>query len=534
MSYIVLARKWRPKTFSDVTGQRYITIALKNAITSGKLAHALIFSGPRGVGKTTTARIVAKALNCINLENEKLTCENGDHTCSFCSEISEGRCVDVLEIDAASHTGVDDVREITENVKYLPGSAKKKVYIIDEAHMLSQSAFNALLKTLEEPPDHVLFILATTESHKIPATIRSRCQSYDFKKLSINEIKSQLEQISEFEEVSIDQQTLITISKEADGSIRDALSIMDQLMATFGSNISYDETLNALGLLDKTHLYELLKGIIEKKTSRSIETLKHITSRGIIHKRIADDLVNMLRNSLFIKICGDELDMELTDDDIKNIKNLVSGKSAEDIELLFSLAIENADSVHRSYFPDLALESMIIKLASIDTTIPINQIMEKIENLSVALNNNTIQNKKVNVAPTIQSTQKETVNDEEKTEEKIFDTFTSFIKSQNTILGLYLEKSDSITRDEKTLKIVFNDNSISFEKISKKDSLNNLKSLASDFYKTEMNVRVELSDGQASAKHSENRLVTRDEKTTADNRVFKEAIKIFDGKIVKN
>ena len=171
MSYVVLARKWRPKTFDDLIGQDYITQTLKNAISTGKIAHAFIFSGPRGVGKTSTARIVAKAVNCVHGPTSEPCSE-----CSFCTEISEGKSLDVMEIDAASHTGVNDIREIIENIKYLPTSGKNKIYIIDEAHMLSQSAFNALLKTLEEPPPHVLFILATTEVHKIPVTILSRCQ----------------------------------------------------------------------------------------------------------------------------------------------------------------------------------------------------------------------------------------------------------------------------------------------------------------------------------------------------------------------
>jgi len=553
MSYLVLARKWRPKTFEDVIGQQYITLTLRNAVTSGKLAHALIFSGPRGVGKTTTARIVAKSINCERSNTESLVCV--DNFCSFCSEISEGISIDVQEIDAASHTGVNDVREIIDNVKYLPSSAKTKVYIIDEAHMLSQAAFNALLKTLEEPPGHVLFILATTEPHKIPATIQSRCQRYDFKKLSLNEIKSQLEQIVSVEGIEVDQETLLTISKEADGSIRDALSILDQLIATFGNKISYRETLDILGLLDKTHLNELLQNIIEKNPKSSIEILNRITSRGITHSKIADNLVGMIRNSLLIKICGDDVDLDLTDDDINELKQLVAGKSTEDLELLFSLAIENAENVHKSSFTELSLESMVIKLASTDTTVPINEIIGKIENLSGKLGKTsqaTVESKESpkGVAPdrvaSTSSPELEMKADESKHEvikekKEKPDTFSSFVQSNNTILGIHLEKADNIIKEEKILKIIFNESTINYEYLRKRNSINSINSLADEFYGNEMKIIVELQDNKGHGIGADTETKS-DESSEEDNLnvigsddpVVNDAINIFDGKILKN
>ena len=544
MSYLVLARKWRPKTFEDVIGQQYITRTLKNAITSEKLAHALIFSGPRGVGKTTTARIVAKALNCEKSDRETPVCI--DNFCSFCSEISEGISIDVQEIDAASHTGVNDVREIIENVKYLPSSAKTKVYIIDEAHMLSQAAFNALLKTLEEPPGHVLFILATTEPHKIPATIQSRCQRYDFLKLSLNEIKDRLEAISKIEGIETDQETLISISKEADGSIRDALSIFDQLIATFGSKINYSDTLDVLGLLDKTELQELVKNIIGKNPKSSIEKLNGITTRGISHSRIADDLVTMIRNSLLIKICGQEAELDLTDDDIGTIKDLVSGKSVEDLELLFSLAIENAENVHKSSFPELSLESMVIKLATTDTTVPINDIIGRIENLSKNLGKITQdtdykEELNENLKPEPQKKPSEAgkvVNNIENEEIKVESgKFSSFVKSKNTILGLHLEKADAIVDEDKILKIVFEDSTINYEYLKKRISIDSITSLAGEFYDKAMKIRVELKNikeqelGTGSGSEPSEQA---DRNKTVDDPVVNDAINIFDGKILKN
>ena len=380
MSYLVLARKWRPQTFDDVVGQDFITLTLKNAVISNKLAHALIFSGPRGVGKTSTARILAKALNCTDQAKDKLMCS--DDPCSFCSEISEGTSIDVQEIDAASHTGVNDVREIIENVKYLPSSARMKVYIIDEAHMLSQAAFNALLKTLEEPPGHVLFILATTESHKIPATIQSRCQRYDFKKLTVNEISEKLAQICKDESIDIDRETLLTLAREADGSIRDSLSILDQVIATCGTRIEYERTLEVLGLLDKTHLNQLLRSILDKDPKAAVEILHNIIKHGVIHKKIADEIVNIIRNAVMVKICGKDGNPDLTADEINTLQKFTTDNSVEDLEMLFSMAIENAEGVHKSSFQELSLESMVIKLATTRNSVPINEIMGKITSLA--------------------------------------------------------------------------------------------------------------------------------------------------------
>ena len=394
MSYLVLARKWRPKTFDDVVGQEFITLTLKNAILSNKLAHALIFSGPRGVGKTSTARILAKALNCINKNGDTLMCT--DDPCTFCTEISEGTSIDVQEIDAASHTGVNDVREIIENVKYLPSSAKMKVYIIDEAHMLSQAAFNALLKTLEEPPGHVLFILATTESHKIPATIQSRCQRYDFKKLTVTEISDKLRQISNDESIEIDRETLLTLAKEADGSIRDSLSILDQVIATCGNKIEYKRTLEVLGLLDKTHLNSLLKNILDKDPKSAVEILHNIINHGVIHKKIADEIVNIIRNAVMVKICGSDSNLDLTDDEVKELEKFTGNNSIEDLEMLFSLAIENAENVHKSSFQELSLESMVIKLATTRNSVPINEIMSKVTALAKKISSGPDMAKEIN------------------------------------------------------------------------------------------------------------------------------------------
>ncbi len=558
MSYLVLARKWRPKTFDDVVGQEFITLTLKNAILSNKLAHALIFSGPRGVGKTSTARILAKALNCINKNGDTLMCT--DDPCTFCTEISEGNSIDVQEIDAASHTGVNDVREIIENVKYLPSSAKMKVYIIDEAHMLSQAAFNALLKTLEEPPGHVLFILATTESHKIPATIQSRCQRYDFKKLTVTEISDKLRQISNDESIEIDRETLLTLAKEADGSIRDSLSILDQVIATCGSKIEYKRTLEVLGLLDKTHLNSLLKNILDKDPKLAVEILHNIINHGVIHKKIADEIVNIIRNAVMVKICGSGSSLDLTDDEVKELEEFTGNNSIEDLEMLFSLAIENAENVHKSSFQELSLESMVIKLATTRNSVPINEIMSKVTALAKKISSGPDMAKEIN-APAEEVVEKkkeivkpepeikkiveepppivedETVPEPETSPEPEIEepprivrseTFTEFVRQHNAILGLHLDKAISISDEASDLRILFKENSINYEYLQRKNSVVSLRSHANEYYGKELNIRIDFNNQEEK--------INKDnpgKPSIKDGPAVKDALNIFDGTILK-
>src|SRR5512143_548049 len=224
MSFLATARKWRPMVFEDIVGQEHVATTLRNAIATNRLAHAYIFSGPRGVGKTTAARILAKAVNCLHPDNQ-----NPDNTCELCSEITENRSVNVFEIDGASNRGVEEIRNLREAVRYGPPKGKYKIYIIDEVHMLTREAFNALLKTLEEPPSYVIFIFATTEVHKVPLTILSRCQRFDFRRIAVDEIATNLRAISKEEGVAIDEEALMVIAKKADGALRDAQSIFDQI-----------------------------------------------------------------------------------------------------------------------------------------------------------------------------------------------------------------------------------------------------------------------------------------------------------------
>jgi DNA polymerase-3 subunit gamma/tau len=380
MAYRVLARKWRPQTFEDLIGQEFPAVTLRNSIESGKIAHALLFAGPRGTGKTSTARIVAKAVNCKKKDGGKHPCSTDQ--CSSCEGISEGKSLDVQEIDAASHTGVADVREIIESVKYSPASARKKVYIIDEVHMLSQSAFNALLKIMEEPPEHAIFILATTEAHKVPPTIMSRCQRYDFKKIPVEKIKGYLEKITKAEGIKIDTETLYLIARESEGSMRDSLSLLDQLTVSFEERITHKDVISLLGIPDNESLKSILKAVFAKEPAKCVELVRNAASKGISPRRMAQDIIYMMRNLLYLKICGKGFVSDLSPDEKDELSELVKNESAETVELLFNVMIEGGEKIRRSFYPEIVLELALVKMSTVGKVEKIDDILKKLENLS--------------------------------------------------------------------------------------------------------------------------------------------------------
>src|SRR5512136_1075662 len=265
-SYLVLARKWRPQLFEEVVGQRHITQTLQNAISQKRVAHAFLFTGARGVGKTSSARILAKALNC-----EKGPGTNPCNQCATCQEVTHGTSMDVIEIDGASNRGIDEIRELKENVRYTPAKSRYKIYIIDEVHMLTTEAFNALLKTLEEPPPHVIFVFATTEPHKIPLTILSRCQRYDFKRIPLASILEQLRTIATQEGMEISDQSLHLIAREAEGSMRDAQSLLDQVLSYAGQKVSDKEVIEVLGVIDRKILHDSIAALADGDQARLLQ-----------------------------------------------------------------------------------------------------------------------------------------------------------------------------------------------------------------------------------------------------------------------
>ncbi|MDE7132943.1 MAG: DNA polymerase III subunit gamma/tau, partial [Lachnospiraceae bacterium] len=301
MSYTALYRKFRPDCFEDVKGQEHIVTTLKNQIKAERIGHAYLFCGTRGTGKTTIAKIFAKAVNCEHPVDGSPCGE-----CRACKTIASGASMNVIEIDAASNNGVDNIREIVEEVSYSPAEGKYKVYIIDEVHMLSIGAFNALLKTLEEPPSYVIFILATTEVHKIPITILSRCQRYDFRRITIDTITGRLRELMDTEQIQVEEKALRYVAKTADGSMRDALSLLDQCIAFhFGQELTYDKVLDVLGAVDTEVFGRLLRHVLERNVTGCIELLEEIVMQGRELTQFVTDFTWYLRNLLLVKSSDD-------------------------------------------------------------------------------------------------------------------------------------------------------------------------------------------------------------------------------------
>ncbi len=332
MSYLVLARKWRPKDFADTVGQEHVLQALINALDSGRLHHAYLFTGTRGVGKTTIARILAKALNC-----EKGVTSEPCGECAACVEIDEGRFVDLIEVDAASKTKVDDTRDLLDNVQYAPARGRYKVYLIDEVHMLSKSSFNALLKTLEEPPPHVKFLLATTDPQKVPVTVLSRCLQFNLKRMTPRLISERLAHICDAESIETDTAALATIARAADGSMRDALSLLDQAIAYCGGALEESRVAQMLGTIDRDHVVRLLRLLADNDARGTVEAIREIDEQFPNYGRLLEDLARDLQRIAVYQVVGTS-DAEDDLDDAEYAE-LASALAPEDVQLFYQIAI---------------------------------------------------------------------------------------------------------------------------------------------------------------------------------------------------
>ncbi|NOY65116.1 MAG: DNA polymerase III subunit gamma/tau [Nitrospirae bacterium] len=376
MSYLVLARKWRPKNLDELVGQETISRILKNAIQQDRVAHAYLFSGPRGVGKTSTARILAKSLNCVDGPTVS-PCE----VCPSCKAITEGHSVDVMEIDGASNNSVDDIRTLREGVKYAPSSGRFKIYIIDEVHMLSQSAFNALLKTLEEPPSHVIFILATTTPHKVPVTVLSRCQHLPFRRISPESMRVQLKRIVQAEGIEITDEALDMIIKASDGGMRDALTLLDQIHS-FTDRITEQDIRDILGLSDVDLVVELSRAIIRSDRKKVFEIVQSLYNRGTDFKTFMQDLLALFRELLVAKVTG-RIQGNISANETAFIQEVSPSVTEEEIALLLSELIRTDADIRSSFSPRVALEMGLIRATLLEDLRPVGEIIERLKNLPV-------------------------------------------------------------------------------------------------------------------------------------------------------
>jgi DNA polymerase-3 subunit gamma/tau len=384
MTYLVMARKYRPQGFDEVVGQAHVTTTLKHAIQANRISHAYLFAGPRGTGKTTVARILAKALNCKEGPTSQ-PCNK----CDSCKEITIGRGLDVMEIDGASNNSVDDIRTLRENIRYVPTQQKYKVYIIDEVHMLSDSAFNALLKTLEEPPAHAIFIFATTEPHKVPQTVLSRCQRFDFRRIPTTDLVDTIGDIAKKEGIEITKEASYILARRADGSLRDVLSLLDQVIAyggesepTEGEKRSVTPGLvsETLGLVDQERLFEITDAIAQRDSAKGVSILDQLLDSGVDLPEFVNSLIQHLRNLLVSRVAGDSTALfDLSEDYIRKYKEKSSLFSEGDLLRMIKVVADLNQNLKRASDPRILLEMTLMKLLKMESSVSLEEVISKLD-----------------------------------------------------------------------------------------------------------------------------------------------------------
>ncbi len=378
MSYQVIARKWRPQTFDEVVGQEHVSTTLKNSIRAGRIGHAYLFTGIRGVGKTTAARILAKALNC-----ERGPTPEPCNECRSCIEITQGVSMDVQEIDGASNRGIDNVRDLREGVAFAPARDRFKVYIIDEVHMLTQEAFNALLKTLEEPPAHVVFIFATTEAHKVPATIASRCQVFEFRRIPVDLLVARLRLIAEREGFQVSEEALRLIAREADGSLRDASSFLDQVASFCGGRMDVEQVTEVLRTGNRAAAREVLRAVLSDDPAGAMRVFLQASGRGVPPRQFLRDVARVLSDALKVRLLGDEAAREtgLTQAEVSDLATLAGGSPVEYLAALLHLLVTSADQAAESRVPDLVAQAALVRAAEMRSLAEVRDLISRVEAL---------------------------------------------------------------------------------------------------------------------------------------------------------
>lgn len=499
-----LYRAYRPQTFKDVVGQKHIIRTLKNQIQNNNVGHAYLFCGTRGTGKTSTAKIFARALNCQNSVDEEPCNE-----CEVCKDMLSDNIMDVIEIDAASNNSVDDIREIRENVKYTPAKCKYKVYIIDEVHMLSQGAFNALLKTLEEPPSYVIFILATTEPHKIPATILSRCQRFDFKRVTVKDMSNRMKEICDDVNVVVDDRALNLIARNSQGALRDALSILDQCMSFSENDIEYKDVVDLLGTVNIEQLFEMAEYVIKEDTKKCLEILNEFVVWGKDIKNLIDDLIDHFRNLMVCKVSSD-LDeiISLPEEIVEQLKVQASTIEVNDIIRILNILSTTQDAIKVSSNPRVLAEVSIMKLSQPMFDESKESLLKRISNLEEVIKSGKI-NINNNVEIESKKEDKETCEKNEvKAEEEVFyeevksedvelieksweNILTHIKKDKNMPVYAILREAKEFNVSANNLYIVFDDSfAFAKNKLSDEKTRNYIESVIREILNRSFSIKI--------------------------------------------
>lgn len=496
-----LYRAYRPQNFKDVVGQNHIIRTLKNQIQNNNVGHAYLFCGTRGTGKTSTAKIFARAVNCENSIDEEPCNE-----CEVCKDILNDNIMDVIEIDAASNNSVDDIREIRENVKYTPAKCKYKVYIIDEVHMLSQGAFNALLKTLEEPPSYVIFILATTEPHKIPATILSRCQRFDFKRVTVKDMATRMKEICDDVNIEADERALNLIARNSQGALRDALSILDQCMSFSEGNIEYKDVVDLLGTVNIEQLFEMAEYVIKEDTKKCLEILNEFVIWGKDIKNLVDDLIDHFRNLMVCKVSKD-LDeiISLPDETVELLKSQSSLIETNEIIRILNILSTTQDAIKSSTNPRVLAEVSIMKLSQPMFDDSKEALLKRISTLEETIRSGNIKINNIETKESIE-VEKEIVQEQPKEEvyyeevksedvkliEKSWENILMHIKKdKNMPVYAILREAREFNVNSNNLYIMFDDNfAFAKNKLSDSNTLEYVESIVRETINRSFSIKI--------------------------------------------